>query len=69
MPDENIPVQNPRTPNGDGISVSPTIVSRLKEKGANVEAWTIAEAIASLDELVTEKHLEMSETSDAKPKD
>lgn len=37
------------------IKVSPTIVSRLKEKGADPEARTIAEAIASLDELVTEK--------------
>lgn len=33
----------------------PTIVSRLKEKGADSEARTIAEAIASLDNLVADE--------------
>lgn len=34
----------------------PTVVSRLKEKGADPEARTIAEAIASFDELVTDEN-------------
>lgn len=40
----------------------PTIVSRLKEKGADSEARTIAEAIASLDELVADETETETET-------
>lgn len=38
------------------IEVCPTVVSRLKEKGADPEARTISEAIASLDNLVTDEN-------------
>lgn len=44
------------------IEVSPTIVSRLKEKGADPEAQTIAEAIASLDKLVADESESETET-------
>lgn len=46
----------------ENIDDCPTIVSRLKEKGADAEARTIAEAIASLDELVADETETETET-------